>query len=79
MGDRSKRAVPSSPVASDSPSTPRAKRVSSLPPSHHLPTAENNRRGLRVRNKLLTAHAGCVSRPRVPSVTERDAMNVSSL
>ena len=38
-----------------------------LPPfllPHHLPTAENNRRGLRVRNKLLTAHAGsCLACP----------------
>ena len=33
----------------------------SLPP-HHLPTAENNRRGLRVRNKLATAYAETVSR-----------------
>ena len=39
IGDRSKRAVPSSPVASDSPSTPRAKRVLLLdgPPPPSLP------------------------------------------
>ena len=45
IGERSKRAVPSSPVASDSPSTPRAKRVllpygtppPSLPPSPPSP------------------------------------------
>ena len=30
----------------------------------HLPTAENNRRGLRVRNKLLTAHAGSCLAPK---------------